>query len=728
MASVSSSARAEVVATAKSLLLKCQQAVSVEDLLSSLEAFFLLLKRESQGKGDLRFLLRSTSAGGAERRAGQNDKFTLWLLQAFEQFQKILDNLLTRGDADRRADAEDDSDELQAVALRFYMRLLLHEHSLALAHAGSVSRCEKITFPLASFQLLVSHVLHTPRFSPRLCDAFLKDYLCRYTDLRYNFLLAARKILSAQSFRKKSAADAAAENPDSAADASDEACGAREGDSEDDEAAECQAGTATRDKASGDAWYVWKQGSLEELGRRLYPLLVRLPAPEKRKEKQRSAASPSPSAAADADHLDFPDDDADMLATLSRQAAPSAPACVCFLSNVKTAKSGDPSAYRALYQEVWLSYLRNLPRDAAMTQSILHAVPKVLLPYMSNPLLLSDFFLDSFHTKDATKPVAVLALSGLFFLLAKHRLGDPDALFSSASPSEADRRPDAADESLEAAPGAPSSQRVCFHFYQRLYQLVTPASFAVCKNARFLRLLSCALRSSLLPNSLVAAFIKKCARVACLVAPASALYLVALVCSLLKKHSSVCISLLDVHPRLAAQLVVDGDAFDFDNLSLRDCANSASCGIRQRADAAAAPAEEAKDAQDADPMAALLRRCLPRHLALDKKGVLSCVKHQAQMSLWELDFLKAHFFHAVRQLSCMMECDPTKKSAGKESAIDIEDYLHLNLRTLLGRELKAAAKAKTVSTVFKTDERREEDIENLANVAVACARKRRKLK
>ncbi|CBZ50581.1 hypothetical protein NCLIV_010500 [Neospora caninum Liverpool] len=697
------SGHAATVAEAKALLLQCQQAVTLHELLPRLETFFSLLKRASATK-NLRFSFSRAPTRTAPGEAP--DKFTTWLLRAFDQFQAILADLF---------ESRDREDEVQSVALRFFMRLLMHQHSLELASRRSIRPEEKSAFPLAAYQLLIAHLLRASRFSDFLRNTLLTDYLCKFADLRYYFLVVLRKILSEQrrAPSPKGGLDAAEGETPAVDSATERDEGENPGEAASDEPSVCT------DTSPGDAekWYVWKAENLPELARRLFPLLIGLPAPEGRAPRKARSGSTAREDASSSD-IDLPDDtgsDDELGVSVPRGRASAGS---CFLASIKTTKCADPALYRSLLQEVWLLYLRNLPRDLEMTQKLLHSVPKALLPHMSNPLLLSDFFLDAFHASDKTISVAVLALSGLFFLLAKHRLGDPDALVASAETN-------GGESAAQEEPEPSNSRKVCFHFYQRLFQLVTPAAFSVCKNGRFLRLLNAALRSSLLPNSLVAAFIKKCSRVACLVPPATALYLVALVYALLKKYGSVCVSLVDVHPSLAAQLVVEGDRFDLAHLSLHAPPAESVSGD-------AADAEERRQFGDAgadprqprDALAGVLRRCLPTHLAVEKSGVLACVKQQAQMSLWELDLLKSHFFHAVRQLSCMLDSDVTKPG-GKD--VDIDDYLGFNFDALLSRELKTAARAKAVAVVFKKEERVAEDVENLASVTVECFRKRRKL-
>jgi len=173
--------------------------------------------------------------------------------------------------------------------------------------------------------------------------------------------------------------------------------------------------------------------------------------------------------------------------------------------------------YRRLFQETWLQLLSlRVPLDHCMP--LLQLVPTRVMPHLSNPLMLADFYLRAFNSDSLE--VSVMSLSGFFLLLTKHSLGDPETLSSSSS-----------------------------EFYGQLYSLIKPETFLLAQRARFQRLLAASLTSGLLPARFAAVFAKKCMCVAVAVADYGAvMWLVAVTYSLIQKHHSHCKYLLHQAP------------------------------------------------------------------------------------------------------------------------------------------------------------------------------------
>lgn len=169
--------------------------------------------------------------------------------------------------------------------------------------------------------------------------------------------------------------------------------------------------------------------------------------------------------------------------------------------------------YRRLFQETWLQLLSlRVPLDHCLP--LLQLVPSRVMPHLSHPLMLADFYLRAFHSESLE--VSVMSLSGLFLLLTKHSLGDPETLSSSSS-----------------------------EYYSQLYSLIKPETFVLAQRARFQRLLAVSLTSGLLPARFAAVFAKKCVCVAVAVADAgTVMWLVAVTYSLIQKHHSHCKYLL----------------------------------------------------------------------------------------------------------------------------------------------------------------------------------------
>lgn len=153
-----------------------------------------------------------------------------------------------------------------------------------------------------------------------------------------------------------------------------------------------------------------------------------------------------------------------------------------------------------------------VPVDHCM--SLLQLVPSRVMPHLTNPLMLADFYLRAFRSESLE--VSVMSLSGLFLLLTKHSLGDPETLSNSSG-----------------------------EFYGQLYSLIKPETFVLAKRVRFQRLLAASLTSGLLPARFGAAFAKKCMCVAVAVPDAgTVMWLVAVTYCLIQKHHSHCKYLL----------------------------------------------------------------------------------------------------------------------------------------------------------------------------------------
>ena len=149
------------------------------------------------------------------------------------------------------------------------------------------------------------------------------------------------------------------------------------------------------------------------------------------------------------------------------------------------------------FSACWLAFLRlQLPTD--VYKNVLLRLPDEIMPCMVDPKLLLDFFRDSYEIGGAT---SVLALQGLFTLIHKHNLDYPD-------------------------------------FYPKLYKLLDSDIFHMKYSSKFFRLVDKFLTSTHLPSYLVAAFIKRFARLSLTTTPAGAMVSVRFIYNLLKRHPS----------------------------------------------------------------------------------------------------------------------------------------------------------------------------------------------
>ena len=118
------------------------------------------------------------------------------------------------------------------------------------------------------------------------------------------------------------------------------------------------------------------------------------------------------------------------------------------------------------------------------------------MPHLVNPVLLSEFLVRSLEQGGYR---GILALNGLFLLVTQHGMEYPQ-------------------------------------FYTRLYGLLTPAALQSRRRVEFFRLVDLFLKSAMVPAYVVAAFVKRFARMALRASPAGALVCLAFAHNLLRRH------------------------------------------------------------------------------------------------------------------------------------------------------------------------------------------------
>merc|ERR1712098_609026 len=133
------------------------------------------------------------------------------------------------------------------------------------------------------------------------------------------------------------------------------------------------------------------------------------------------------------------------------------------------------------FSNCWILILKS-KINTDQYKRVLTIIHDKVLPYLSQPLMMTDFLLSSYNVGGS---ISLLALSGVFTLISKHNLEYPE-------------------------------------FYSKLYQLFTPELLHVKYRARFFHLADIFLTSTHLPSYLVAAFTKRLARL-CLTAPSTSI-------------------------------------------------------------------------------------------------------------------------------------------------------------------------------------------------------------
>ena len=216
--------------------------------------------------------------------------------------------------------------------------------------------------------------------------------------------------------------------------------------------------------------------------------------------------------------------------------------------------------HRNALQQTTLAILKvpNIP--ARTMKRVLQHFPTNILPHVPNPLRFADFCTRAYDLGGVT---SLLALHSLFILMIQHGFEYPK-------------------------------------FYPSLYNLIESKVFYAKYRTRFFKLLvKCLTGSQMLPAYIVAAFCKRLCRCAIDAPPSGALFVLALVSNLLRKHG--------------------------------ECA----CLIHRRGD----EMEDVYDADEEDPA--------------KSRAIESC--------LWELNALEKHYYPAVGSMAkgCGMEDDKT---------------------------------------------------------------------
>ncbi|OXB36595.1 hypothetical protein LQV05_004891 [Cryptococcus neoformans] len=153
-----------------------------------------------------------------------------------------------------------------------------------------------------------------------------------------------------------------------------------------------------------------------------------------------------------------------------------------------------------VYTSLWEFILSSVPLDEVWTRKILvglHGEQGILAHFKKERRLRIADWLGSLV--DGGGPMAMLAMNGLFVLMTEYNFEYPN-------------------------------------FYTRLYSLLTPALLHTKYRARFFRLLTIFLSSSLMPSTIIASFIKRLSLL-CLTAPPQGIVMVLpFIYNLFKKH------------------------------------------------------------------------------------------------------------------------------------------------------------------------------------------------
>lgn len=258
----------------------------------------------------------------------------------------------------------------------------------------------------------------------------------------------------------------------------------------------------------------------------------------------------------------------------------------------------DARCHRKAFGRAWLALLA-VPMTPAQHKTVLRHIPDLVMPHLDQPLLLADYLTRSYECGGVT---AVLALESLFNVILKHNLDYPQ-------------------------------------FFRSLYRLCTVEVFSAKYRTKFMKLLNASLKSVNLTAYVVASFIKRLARVSLSAPGPVALFCLAQITWLLRRHPQ-CLRLI----------------------------NKTSTGSSSGADTF--KPEEEDD--------------------LEQTGAL-------ESSLWELDALRRHHFHAVATLASALDNESSTQSGAKEVPLNIDDFINNTFATLIEGELKGVKRHSALS-------------------------------
>lgn len=155
----------------------------------------------------------------------------------------------------------------------------------------------------------------------------------------------------------------------------------------------------------------------------------------------------------------------------------------------------DPQALRRNVNKVWNVVVQWPHTDVTQRQLLVLLLEKVLV-YLEKPTMLTDYLMDSL---DVGGQISLLALQGIFVLIHKHNISYPN-------------------------------------IYEKLYMMFEPEIFHMKFKPRLFHLADIFLSSSYLPETLVAAFVKRLARLALIAPPQDIIIILYFIGNLIIRH------------------------------------------------------------------------------------------------------------------------------------------------------------------------------------------------
>jgi U3 small nucleolar RNA-associated protein 19 len=155
----------------------------------------------------------------------------------------------------------------------------------------------------------------------------------------------------------------------------------------------------------------------------------------------------------------------------------------------------DSQALKKNVNKVW-NFIVQWPHNEITQRQLLVLLLEKVLVYLDKPAMLTDYLMDSL---DVGGPISLLALQGIFILIHKYNMSYPD-------------------------------------IYEKLYAMFEPEIFHMKFKPRLFHLADIFLTSTYLPETLVAAFAKRLARLALIAPPQDIIIILYFIGNLIIRH------------------------------------------------------------------------------------------------------------------------------------------------------------------------------------------------
>jgi len=321
------------------------------------------------------------------------------------------------------------------------------------------------------------------------------------------------------------------------------------------------------------------------------------------------------------------------------------------------------------FQDGWIAFFLLPGIPESISRKVLLLLPDDVLPFLSNPLLLSDFLTDAYNMGGS---IAMMALSSLFKLMSEHGLDYPD-------------------------------------FYPKLYALLNVDVFHSKYRAKFFELLETFLASTHLSSYLVAAFAKKLCRLSLVASPGSAMFVIVFISNLLKRHPS-CLFL--VNRPTERELAMEKGDIGKDNLDINEAKRSKLDAIKNASLQIAMGSRKrklsdvAEDTKTIETDPFIFEEMDPSK----SRAIDSC--------LWEIQSLANHYSPDVATLVkslFFVELKATVETKVVNPLAPLTELTHVTYKSLFEKEIKKGRKRTRVPLAFENRFLKSEEITNRQN-------------